>query len=298
MKEEWLLEHEMEDLIAAHPDDFFPGKGFELRGRQQSFAGVGRFDLLFVDRFRTNVLMELKAVPAKYDVAEQLAKYKDELEARGEKHVLMWVVAPQIATSTRELLDRIGIEFTEIHFGEFRRVAHRYGITIQSESVQPQANPIKENPDVVTRSRSPSSPVVRSAQVETGPVVTQHSPFRWKAYGYDLALQNAELFDKEQFGSLVDAFEHAVPSKRNASLINELRSWAANPSFSRWHHRSCASLLRWVTTSSYRVAVPHAQAVWKYLFGEPVPTWYVWRQAKGYEFDEAAWRNWVQSLPS
>src|SRR3954454_23128755 len=124
----------MEELIAAYPDDFFPGKGFELRGRQRSFAGVGRFDLLFVDRFKTNVLMELKAVPAKYDVAEQLAKYKDELEAKGEKHILMWVVAPQIATSTRELLDRIGIEFTEIHFNEFRRVAQRHGIKIQSES--------------------------------------------------------------------------------------------------------------------------------------------------------------------
>ena len=58
-----MRESQMEDLIASYPDEFFPGKGFELKGRQGSFAGVGRFDLLFVDRYRTNILMELKAVP-------------------------------------------------------------------------------------------------------------------------------------------------------------------------------------------------------------------------------------------
>ena len=60
-------------------------RGFELKGRQQSFAEVGRFDLMFEDHFKTKILMELKAVTAKYEVATQLAKYKDELIARGEK---------------------------------------------------------------------------------------------------------------------------------------------------------------------------------------------------------------------
>lgn len=48
----------------------------ELRveGAPQSFAGVGRFDLLFEDQFQSNILMELKARPAKYEDATQLAK--------------------------------------------------------------------------------------------------------------------------------------------------------------------------------------------------------------------------------
>jgi hypothetical protein len=122
-----MNERNMEDLIAAYPDEFFPHKGFRLKGRQESFAGVGRFDLLFIDRFDTNILMELKAVPAKYEVATQLAKYRDELLARGEKHILMWLLAPSIPTSVREFLDRIGIEYTEIHEAEFRRVGERHG---------------------------------------------------------------------------------------------------------------------------------------------------------------------------
>ena len=57
-----MLERDMEDLIAAHPEEFFPGHNLTLSGRQQTFAGIGRFDLLFKDGFGTKVLMELKAV--------------------------------------------------------------------------------------------------------------------------------------------------------------------------------------------------------------------------------------------
>lgn len=148
-----MLERDMEDLIASHPNDFFPERGFELKGRQKSFAGVGRFDLLFEDRFNTNILMELKAVPAKYEDATQLAKYKDELQNRGEKHVLMWLVAPQLSNSVREFLDRIGIEYSEIHEVEFRRVAGRHGLPIRSE-VPEASKPTKVLP---SNSKPPSS---------------------------------------------------------------------------------------------------------------------------------------------
>jgi len=60
-----MLELQMEDLIAAYPEEFFPEHPLVLKGRQKAFAGVGRFDRLFSDRYGTNVLMELKAVGAK-----------------------------------------------------------------------------------------------------------------------------------------------------------------------------------------------------------------------------------------
>ena len=136
-----MTEREMEDLIAAYPEDFFPNKGFQLKGRQQSFGGVGRFDLLFTDRFNTSILMELKAIPAKYEVADQLARYRDELLARGERQVLMWLVAPSISSSIRGFMDRIGIEYTEIHEAEFRLVACRYGITHHDQPAQEHVAP-------------------------------------------------------------------------------------------------------------------------------------------------------------
>lgn len=118
-----MLERHMEELIAAHPDDFFPRHVLRLCGRQQTFKGVGRFDLHFLDQFDTNILMELKAVPARYEDASQLAKYRDAMQARGDERIIMWLVAPLIPPSVREFLAHIGIEFTEIHESEFKRVA-------------------------------------------------------------------------------------------------------------------------------------------------------------------------------
>ena len=134
-----MIEREMEDLIAAYTKEFFPRKDMVLKGRQKSFSEVGRFDLLFEDEHDTNVLVELKARTAKYEDASQLAKYKDALEKAGERNILMWLVAPQIPKSVRDFLDRIGIEYTEIHEAEYRNVAARHGYTIESESEKTQS---------------------------------------------------------------------------------------------------------------------------------------------------------------
>jgi Endonuclease NucS len=118
-----MLEREMEDLIAANPDHFFPRLGFVLKGRQQSFRGVGRFDLLFVDRHGMTILMELKAVPARYEVIDQVARYRDALVAQGSTNILMWIVAPTIPPGMKDFLSHLGIEYTEIHEAEFGRAA-------------------------------------------------------------------------------------------------------------------------------------------------------------------------------
>ena len=54
-----MTERQTEDLIAQFPDESFRGHGLVLKGRQQSFAKVGRFDL--VDSFQASVWLELKA---------------------------------------------------------------------------------------------------------------------------------------------------------------------------------------------------------------------------------------------
>jgi len=113
----------MESLIATYPSDFFPRHELTLEGRQRSFRGVGRFDLLFRDHFGFSVLMELKAVPARYEDASQLARYRDAMLALGDARILMWLVAPSIPASVCEFLDHVGIEHTEIHVAEFKRVA-------------------------------------------------------------------------------------------------------------------------------------------------------------------------------
>lgn len=131
-----MLEKDMEDLIAKYPNEFFPRKKLTLKDRQRTFSGVGRFDLMFTDEHNTDILMELKARTAKYEDASQLAKYLDAMKDLGEKNIVMWLVAPLIPNSVREFLDRIGIEYSEIHVAEYRRVAEKYKHKLQSDSQQ------------------------------------------------------------------------------------------------------------------------------------------------------------------
>jgi hypothetical protein len=129
-----MIEREMEDLIAAHAKEFFPRHVLVLKGRQGTFAGVGRFDLLFEDEFQNNILMELKAVPAKLEAAEQLVRYKQALEEKGEGNVIMWLVAPVVPRHLADFLDRFGVEHTEIHEAQFRQVAARHDYHFASEA--------------------------------------------------------------------------------------------------------------------------------------------------------------------
>jgi hypothetical protein len=285
----------MEDLLAAYPQEFFPRHNLTLKGRQQSFGDFGRFDLLFEDGYATKILMELKARSAKYEDATQVARYKDALEQCGEKNVLMWLVAPHIPKSVCEFLDRIGIQYSEIHPVEFRNVAQRHGLQLETEGHASAA----EIPPV---SRTTAAGVektirVRNAHVETGPRVSAPALMLWGTSGHDLILRNPEALEKGRFVQLVDAFEQSVPSGKNARLITDLRNWGTNP---RLHlpQGSCNSLLRWTITSGWKDAVPHAEAIWTYLFGRPVPTWYVWSQeSRKYHLDGRGWSTWFESLP-
>lgn len=294
-----MTEREMEDLIAEFPSDFFPRKKLVFRGRQKSFGEVGRFDLLFQDEFQTNILIELKARPAKYEDANQLARYRDELVRLGERNVLMWLVAPQIPNSVKEFLERFGIEYSEIHTVEFRRVAERHDVTVGAEDERcgiPETSQITSLSTHVRRSQPRSR--LSDAQVETGPVVVAPSSLRWSRSGYDLALVNRDAFDPHKFTALIDAFDQAVPSRKNSSLVADLRRWAADPG-QYWPHEACRRLLRWVITgTTWKRAVPAAEAVWGYLFGRPIPTWSTWNSGeRRYEFDESAWQVWFESLP-
>src|SRR6267378_847421 len=138
-----MIEREMEDLISAYPSEFFPRKDLTFVERQRSFPGVGRFDLLFSDRFANQILMELKRVPARVVDAEQLVKYQEALTAGGYHNVILWLVAPTIPKQTQDFLDRYGIEHTVIHEAEFRQIAARHSYVFDSETT-PATVPIAD----------------------------------------------------------------------------------------------------------------------------------------------------------
>ena len=138
-----MLECHMEELIAKFPEDFFPGKGFVLIGRQVTFPGVGRFDLLFADHHQRKNLIDLKAQPLKIADADQVGRYKTALQEHGEKRIIMWLVSPRIPTHVRESLDDFSIEYEEIHVAKFRQVAEERGFLISEESATRTETPTR-----------------------------------------------------------------------------------------------------------------------------------------------------------
>ena len=70
-----MLEKDMEELMTRCHSGFFRRNQFPLVSREGSVSGVGRSDLLFKGSRGLSILMEVKARPAKYADAEQLAKY-------------------------------------------------------------------------------------------------------------------------------------------------------------------------------------------------------------------------------
>ena len=202
-----MLEREMEDLIAANPDYFFPDRGSVLQGRQQSFRDVGRFDLLFADRHGWNILMELKAVPANMAVLDQVLRYKEALEALGSKKIWMWIVAPLIPRTIREFMDDHGIQYSEIHESDFNRAATLFGYMPPGST---------ERRDMPSQSEQLSSPYTFSES----PVLTSTQEHLRDAehtgndeWGFGMSTQSSFLIraleaggkTKEEIGSEFDA---------------------------------------------------------------------------------------------
>jgi hypothetical protein len=143
-----MLEKEMEDLIAKYPTEFFSRRQIRLCGRQQPFDGVGKFDLLFRDKYST-ILMELKVVTLKCDHAPQIIRYYNELKRKGVKSIEMWLVAPKVPPPVKTFLEDQGIHSEEIQFDEFRRIAERHGHVIKSEQKESPPSVLSRRADFV-----------------------------------------------------------------------------------------------------------------------------------------------------
>lgn len=121
----------MEELLARFPEDFFPGRGFVLEGRQRTLPSGGRLDITFRDPRGRLWVFEVKADAVQPTVADQLIGYFEDLRKREpDTLIIPAVVAPLINHTVCQMFDRAGIDHFEIHEAEFRRVAQEKGIAV------------------------------------------------------------------------------------------------------------------------------------------------------------------------
>jgi hypothetical protein len=175
----------------------------------------------------------------------QLAKYKEALDAMGETSILMWLVAPHIPQSVRDMLERIGIEYTEIHESQFRRVAARNG-----RLLEPQPSPPTVSIEVQRRQRLPEKSAV---------------PLRPST-----SIRLLPDIDKAVLEKLVVAFESAVKRRIDLSLASHLRGEVLNlrnPAISK---DTILQLARWCDTTNplYLDGMDVAKKISMLLFGD------------------------------
>lgn len=69
-----MLEKDIENLIARHPDEFFPNSGFTLIGQQVKLDKC-RADIIFEDKHKRKIIVEVKRGILSRDASEQVMEY-------------------------------------------------------------------------------------------------------------------------------------------------------------------------------------------------------------------------------
>lgn len=134
-----MLESFMEELLWKYPDDFFPNHRFKQFKRQYTLPSGGRFDLAFHDVNQTLWVTEVKAVPLRIQVVNQVREYAIELgklHHQGPPPISM-VVAPVISPPIRAQLDYWGVDYAEIHEAKFFSVSNMHGESEPEPPTQP-----------------------------------------------------------------------------------------------------------------------------------------------------------------
>lgn len=136
-----MTEREMEDLLWEHPEKFLnePLKQFQ----RQPASGVGRADLIFLDRIGRILVIELKRGTLERGAVPQIVDYFGMLKSRfPDKSVELMIVANRIPQERRLACEQFHIDTVEIPPKKFRDVAEEVGYVFRSEMTNATAPPL------------------------------------------------------------------------------------------------------------------------------------------------------------
>ncbi len=121
-----MLEKDIENLIAAHPEEFFPGEGFKLLGQQITIEGR-RLDILFEDKHRRQIIVEVKRGILSRDSSGQIAEYYGLMKnANKDKNYELILCANIIPKERKTFLEAIGIECKELGILQITELAKKF----------------------------------------------------------------------------------------------------------------------------------------------------------------------------
>lgn len=118
---EYLDEHQIRDILAAHPEEIEPGLRIV---RVEKPVEPGFIDLYGIDSQGNNVIIEIKRVTASTSAVKQLKEYVDAFKAKNPHiRVRGILVAPSISKEALLLLNKYGLEYKQINI---EKLYHKY----------------------------------------------------------------------------------------------------------------------------------------------------------------------------
>tara|TARA_Y100000310_G_scaffold275692_1_gene292361 strand:+ start:264 stop:1160 length:897 start_codon:yes stop_codon:yes gene_type:complete len=124
-----MLEKDIENLIAQHPDEVFPKQDFELIAQQYSIEGK-RIDILFRDRLNRKVIIEVKRGILNREASGQIGEYYGLLKSKNQTEFYEMILCANVIPKERRLfLESIGIECKELRISFILELAEKYNYT-------------------------------------------------------------------------------------------------------------------------------------------------------------------------
>jgi len=120
-----MLEKDIENLIAQHPDEFFPNSGFKLIGQQvkldRCFA-----DLVFEDKYKRIIIVEVKRGILSRDASGQVMEYYGLLKRQSPNAIVELILCANIIPPERKtFLEAVGIECKELGINFINQIAEK-----------------------------------------------------------------------------------------------------------------------------------------------------------------------------
>ncbi len=121
-----MLEKDIENLIAQHPDGFFPNEGFRLIAQQYTIEGR-RVDILFEDKHHRKIIVEVKRGILSREASGQVVEYYGLLKSRNKDEIYEMILCANVIPKERRIfLENIGIECKEIGISFITEIAKKY----------------------------------------------------------------------------------------------------------------------------------------------------------------------------
>lgn len=122
-----MLEKDIENLLAKHPEEFFPRYKLNLRGQQVKLDSYYA-DIVFENEAGDFVVIEVKRGILPREAIGQIVDYYGELKLAYPKKSMHLVLVANVIPKERTvfLAEKLGIDFVEIPASKIRTVAAKY----------------------------------------------------------------------------------------------------------------------------------------------------------------------------